>query len=185
VGAWIYGAFAGPTHDRVVRIGATLAALILLGFAVGLGFAFRNAASGNAGSDVQPRESGHWRAWSPEAVADLRAKGRPVFVNFTADWCLSCKVNEALVFQSDELWEKMKAAGITALKADWTRRDAEIARALESYGRAGVPLYIMYDRTGQARILSETLTPGEINAEIERILQQSQPQVRPSSNLPE
>ncbi len=175
VGAWIYGAFAGPTRARAARLAATFAALSLLGLAAGLGLAFRDAANRNAARDAEPRESGPWRAWSPETVARLRAEGRPVFVNFTADWCLSCKVNEALVFQSLALREKMAAAGITALKADWTRRDADIARALESYGRAGVPLYIMYDRTGRARILSETLTPGELNAEIERIVQQSQP----------
>lgn len=169
LGAWIYGVFASAVRPRAVRVIAATAALVLLTIAACAGWIWRDAAAPAAQSGA----GGPWRAWSPETVAGLRAEGRPIFVNFTADWCLSCKVNEALVFQSDELWRDMAAAGITALKADWTRRNPEIAQALASYGRAGVPLYIMYDRAGQARILSETLTPGEIRAEIERIRQQS------------
>lgn len=177
LGAWIYGAFSRPEQSRGVRLSAAAAGLALVLLAAGSGRVFgdirASAAQSGAQSNPDSNENGPWRTWSPEAVSALRAEGRPVFVNFTADWCLSCKVNEALVFQSDELWDAMAAANIAALKADWTRRDPVIAQALASYGRAGVPLYIMYDRKGEARILSETLTPGEMNAEINRIREQS------------
>ena len=83
-------------------------------------------------------------AYSPERIAALRAEGRPVFVNFTAAWCITCLVNEQVVFKRRSLAEHFERADVAYLKADWTNRDAQITKALERYGRSGVPLYLLY-----------------------------------------
>jgi len=92
----------------------------------------------------------------------LRAEGKPVFIDFTAAWCLTCQVNERLVLSDRRIARRMKELGITALKADWTRHDENITGALAGYGRDSVPLYVFY---GQGKenapvILPELITPG-------------------------
>ena len=82
--------------------------------------------------------------WSPERVAELRAEGRPVFVDFTAAWCVTCKVNEQLVLKTERTQALFERTNTAFLIADWTHRDAQIAMELERYGRAGVPLYLAY-----------------------------------------
>ena len=85
--------------------------------------------------------------WSPERVAELRAEGRPVFVDFTAAWCVTCKVNEQLVLKTDRTQALFERTNTAFLIADWTNRDAQIAAELERYGRAGVPLYLAYPKS--------------------------------------
>jgi len=82
--------------------------------------------------------------WSPERVAALRAEGRPVLVNFTAAWCVTCKVNERGALESRRVTEAFQANNAAYLVADWTRRDDRIARELARHGRSGVPLYLVY-----------------------------------------
>ena len=86
-------------------------------------------------------------AWSPERVAELRAEGRPVFVDFTAAWCVTCKVNEQLVLKTERTRDLFERTNTAFLIADWTNRDAQIAAELERYGRAGVPLYLAYPKS--------------------------------------
>ncbi len=86
-------------------------------------------------------------AWSPERVAELRAEGRPVFVDFTAAWCVTCKVNEQLVLKTERTQALFERTNTAFLIADWTNRDAQIAAELERYGRAGVPLYLAYPKS--------------------------------------
>ena len=86
-------------------------------------------------------------AWSPERVAELRAEGRPVFVDFTAAWCVTCKVNEQLVLKTERTQALFERTNTAFLIADWTNRDAKIAAELERYGRAGVPLYLAYPKS--------------------------------------
>ncbi len=85
-----------------------------------------------------------WTRWTPDLVTKLREQGRAVFINFTAAWCISCRVNERLVFSKDDVREEFRKYNVAALKADWTNQDETISRALESYGRDGVPLYVFY-----------------------------------------
>ena len=82
--------------------------------------------------------------WSEQKVQDLRAEGRIVFVNFTADWCITCKVNENSAFKNEKAKQKFKDKNVAYLIADWTKKDETIARALSSHGRIGVPLYLVY-----------------------------------------
>jgi thiol:disulfide interchange protein DsbD len=116
------------------------------------------SAQARADRDTPPAEP-----WSPERVEALRAEGRPVFVNFTADWCVTCKVNEAVVFSDPKVAAAFRDAGAAYLIADWTSRDAGIAQALSSHGRIGVPLYLYYAPQAAAPlILPQVLTPSVV-----------------------
>ena len=99
--------------------------------------------------------------WSEAAVDKHLAAGKPVFVYFTADWCLTCKANEAAAIERQATREAFGKAGVKVLVGDWTNGDPAITRFLESRGRAGVPLYLWYE-PGQAEPeeLPQILTPG-------------------------
>jgi thiol:disulfide interchange protein len=99
-----------------------------------------------------------WQPFSGERVAALAAAGRPVFVDFTAAWCVTCQVNKRLVLDRDEVRAAFAQRGVALVRADWTRRDDEITRALAALGRNGVPVYVLY-RPGRAPVLlPEVLT---------------------------
>ena len=101
--------------------------------------------------------------WSPEAVAVARAEGQPVLVNFTADWCVTCKLNERAALSSPRVAAALEAAGAVYLVGDWTRRDDAIAAELARHGRSGVPLYLLYPADGGTpRILPQLLTEGTV-----------------------
>ena len=102
--------------------------------------------------------------WSAARTADLVAEGKPVFVYFTADWCVSCKVNETTSIDRDEVRAAFRKAGVKVLAGDWTNGDPEITRFLESRGRAGVPLYLWYAPGKPAQELPQVLTPGMLIA---------------------
>ena len=97
--------------------------------------------------------------WSEADVARHIAGGRPVFVYFTADWCLTCKANEAVAIDRDAVRDAFKQAGVEVLAGDWTNGDPAITRFLESRGRAGVPLYLWYEPSGEVEELPQVLTP--------------------------
>ena len=92
----------------------------------------------------------------------LRGQGKPVFLYFTADWCLTCKVNEKAAIQREEVVEAFDKAGITVMAGDWTNGDPAITRFLESRGRSGVPLYLFYNRHGEPTELPQILTPATL-----------------------
>jgi cytochrome c biogenesis protein CcdA len=97
--------------------------------------------------------------WSEARVASYLQQRRPVFVYFTADWCLSCKVNEATSIDRDEVRDAFRKARVEVLAADWTNGDPAITRFLESQGRAGVPLYLWYSPGKPPEQLPQVLTP--------------------------
>jgi thiol:disulfide interchange protein DsbD len=110
-----------------------------------------------------------WEEWSPMRVEALRAEGRPVFVNFTAAWCVTCKVNELSAVSSPRVARAIDQAHVAMLKGDWTNRDATIAAELAAHGRAGVPLYLFYPANGDAPIvLPQVLSEGLILETIEQ-----------------
>ena len=99
------------------------------------------------------------KAWSAQAVAAARAEGRPVFVDFTAAWCVTCKVNEGLVLNKTKTAELFERTDTEFLIADWTNKDDVIAAELKRFGRAGVPLYLAYKPgTAEAEVLPQVLT---------------------------
>ncbi|MFO1460285.1 MAG: protein-disulfide reductase DsbD family protein [Verrucomicrobiota bacterium] len=115
-----------------------------------------------AASANKNRTSINWEPWSPAAVDRAVADGKPVLVDFTAKWCLTCKVNKALAIEVPTVRERMKALGFVALRGDYTREDPAIAMELKRWKRAGVPLVLVYSRNPDVppRVLPEQLTPG-------------------------
>src|SRR3546814_20430705 len=97
-------------------------------------------------------------------LASLRASGKPVFLYFTADWCLTCKANEAAAIDRDETRAAFEKAGVTVMVGDWTNADPAITRFLEGQGRSGVPLYLWYAPGREARTLPQLLTPATLTA---------------------
>jgi thiol:disulfide interchange protein len=102
--------------------------------------------------------------FSEARLAALQGEGRPVFVYFTADWCLTCKVNEKAAIERSEVVDAFKAAKVAVLVGDWTDGDATIGRFIESHGRSGVPLYLFYRPGAKPRILPQVLTPSTLTA---------------------
>src|SRR5690606_10622252 len=100
--------------------------------------------------------------FSETALAEARASGQPVFVWFTADWCLTCKVNESVAIEREATREAFEQAGVVAIVGDWTRRDPAITRFLTAHGAAGVPLYLWYAPGGEAELLPQVLTPDSL-----------------------
>ena len=96
--------------------------------------------------------------FSSERLENLRLNQQAIFLNFTADWCITCKVNEAVALNRESVKKTLADKNIVYLKADWTRKDPEIAMMLASYGRTGVPLYILFPPQGKPIILPELLT---------------------------
>ncbi|MFM5893590.1 MAG: protein-disulfide reductase DsbD family protein [Novosphingobium sp.] len=100
------------------------------------------------------------QTFSENALAKARASGKPVFLYFTADWCLTCKVNEAAAIEREDTKTAFEKAGVVVVRGDWTRRDAAIGRFLTAQGAAGVPLYLWYPAGGGApQQLPQVLTP--------------------------
>jgi thiol:disulfide interchange protein DsbD len=168
LGLWLRARFGAHGRPTAVRRGADAAALVLAALGLVLGLSARGAP---AGADAVVRAAGAgeahdaygiaWRDYSAAALAELRAAGTPVFVDFTAAWCLTCKVNEHVVFSSAEVRDAFASRDVAMLRADWTSRDDEITRALASFGRSGVPLYVLYDGMGdEPDVLPSVLTRG-------------------------
>ena len=97
-------------------------------------------------------------AYTPQLLEDLREENNLVFLNFTADWCITCKVNEAVALKKSEVSKVLSEKNITYLEADWTRKDPIISETLEQYGRTGLPLYLLFPSEGDPLILPEILT---------------------------
>lgn len=156
---WLFGAAQrqAAAGKRAVGLGlsAAILALAALAAAVGPGYADA-AATGGAEKAALDAE-----AYTPARLAELRAQGRPVLVNYTAAWCVTCQVNDRVALSTRAVAEALKANNAAYLKADWTRKDADIAAELARYGRAGVPLYLVYGADGgPAKVLPSLLTPG-------------------------
>lgn len=154
--AWVVVALRGVTHQP--RSNGSLA----MGFAGALlaaVFAWQ-AAENFAPEDRVAAESLHEPIeFSEAALTEARATGQPVFIWFTADWCVTCKVNERIAIEREEVVAAFEVAGVITMRGDWTRRDEEITAFLTEQGAAGVPLYLWYPAGGgEARQLPQLLT---------------------------
>jgi len=111
-----------------------------------------------------------WEPWSQARLESLRREGKPVFVDFTAAWCVTCQVNERLVLSRKEVADAFARRGVAALRADWTSRDPEITAGLAALGRAGVPVYVVYGRAlgSPPEVLGSLLTPKGVLEAVER-----------------
>ncbi len=163
--AWIFGEFV----QRGSKRRGVAAALILLLLAGGYAYAieqrlrWRHPTEDSAeGNEIQESPNGvAWQRWSADNVARARAEGRPVFVDFTADWCLTCQLNKNTSIEIPTVRAKLKQINAVALLADYTRYPPAISAELERFGRAGVPLVVVYpkDASRPPIVLPEVLTP--------------------------
>lgn len=109
---------------------------------------------------ARQQPSVNWKPWSAEAVENAR-ENQPVFVDFTADWCITCKVTELTVLNTSKVENLFKQHNVLYLRGDWTRQDPDITAELEQHGRKGVPLYLLYlPGNAEPQILPQVLTPG-------------------------
>lgn len=167
VGGWILGRWGNPVKEKRTRLTAQVGAALLILvplylFIANLDlFAVAPSANGNPAA-AKSGEGIAWQPYSPQRVQELRNQGKPVFIDFTASWCLSCQVNKKVAFGSLEVQEAFSRLGVNALIADWTSRDETITRALAEFGRNSVPLYVLYgsDPDRAPLILPELITPG-------------------------
>jgi thiol:disulfide interchange protein DsbD len=155
------------------RWAAIVAALILLGVVALDVFASQKLTT--ASETLSPPEmSGLWQPWSAEAVNRSLAAGQPVFVDFTASWCLSCQVNERVALRTPEVEQAFQARNVVLMKADWTRHDEAITQALTALGRSGVPAYALYaPGQSQPQMLPEVLTPGIVMDAVAKLPRQT------------
>lgn len=164
VGGWALGRWGGFMSSAVTRrlAQATATALILGGVAFAINGVRGAAPAAEAKASLSSNGGIKWEAFSPERVAELRAAGKPVFIDFTAAWCLSCKVNERIAIDTPEVRAEFEKRGVSMLKADWTSRDETITKTLAEFDRSGVPLYVLYSGGANQppKVLPEALTPG-------------------------
>lgn len=160
--AWIWGRWSGSHRELPVRrVAAAATALLVMASAATLVHAARRTPDPALVTASATKTGNDWQPYSSMLLEEYRAAGRPVFVDFTAAWCITCQVNKRVTLNSDEIHAEFARRNVALVKADWTRRDAEITEALRSFGRSGVPLYVLYYGDGRApRILPEVLTRG-------------------------
>ena len=170
VAAWIYGrwSLASRRSSAVISRVVSLAILViaLAGGSIAVG---SSAANGQSETDGEITDA-RWRKFTPQTLDSLRTLGEPVFVDFTAAWCLSCQVNERVALSTDDIHDRFNNLNVTLLKADWTRRSPEITAALAQFGRNSVPLYVLYGPGGsEPQVLPEILTTGIVHEALDRI----------------
>jgi thiol:disulfide interchange protein DsbD len=161
--AWAYQKSKGTSaRARLVAL-TTSAAAVLLALVLPVRFADVAAAASPAGASAATESAEGWQPYDAARVRDLRASGAPLLVNFTASWCLTCLVNERNAFADPAVQSVFRSKGVTLMKGDWTNRDPAITQALADFGRAGVPLYVVYNgkpRSAEPVVLPQLLTAG-------------------------
>jgi thiol:disulfide interchange protein/DsbC/DsbD-like thiol-disulfide interchange protein len=151
------------------RTAGGLLAASLAGLAIAVGALGSDQGRPASVGSAQAASDARAEPFNQARLDQLLAEGRPVFVNMTAAWCITCLVNERAALSSEAVRAAFAAKNVTYLKGDWTNRNPEITRVLEKHGRSGVPLYLLYTGRGQPVVLPQILTPAMVLAEVERI----------------
>jgi thiol:disulfide interchange protein DsbD len=172
--AWALGT---PGFGRRARVGFGAVAVGVLGLALAWALPGLHPAAtvalpaaaqpGPGGSTAQASADARWQAWSPEREREALAQGRPVFVDYTAAWCVTCQFNKRTALADAQVLADFAARGVVLLRADWTQRDPRITQALAALGRNGVPVYVlMSPGAAGPRLLSEILSVRELREAI-------------------
>jgi thiol:disulfide interchange protein/DsbC/DsbD-like thiol-disulfide interchange protein len=156
---WVLG--LRQEQQRSSAVPLALAAMVAIGAPLALGSLPAQAATGKATHGPSALNA---KPFSAEALKAAQAAHTPTFLYFTADWCLTCKVNEKGALSDPKVAQAFKAAGIQVMVGDWTRPDPAIARFLQERGRAGIPLYLFYGADGQVTELPQLLTADGLTA---------------------
>ena len=165
--AWIYGRFLQRSNPAgMFAWFGLVGSLAIAVWAAAQISESRSSVSASLGTPIEgvassPKSEapGVWSAWSEQAVERAIGQGKPVFVDFTASWCVSCQVNKKLVLERSAVIQSMQSHQVVMLRADWTQRNPQISAALARFGRNGVPLYVLYDPSGKSpKLLPELLT---------------------------
>ena len=162
IAGWVLGRWPAKLPATATAVAILVLAVGSCVYAVRTFPAPESVAASASGSHTDHTRT--WQPFTPDVVAQYQAQGRPVFVDFTADWCLSCQVNERVVLERPEVLGKLQDGKIALVRADWTRHDEGIARALATLGRSSVPTYALYPGTpgAPARVLPEVLTTNTV-----------------------
>jgi thiol:disulfide interchange protein len=169
--AWALGS---PGFGRIARTAFGAVALVVLGASVAWAWPSLREPAVSA-ADSAPQLTGHaasgaaWQPWSREAVNSALAEGRPVFVDFTAAWCVTCQFNKRTTLADASVMADLQAKRVVLLRADWTRRDEAITAELARLGRNGVPVYALYTPgSSEPQLLSEILSVAEVRTAMAR-----------------
>jgi thiol:disulfide interchange protein/DsbC/DsbD-like thiol-disulfide interchange protein len=162
--AWVYGRWAMAGS----KVGYLATLLLVAG---GIAFAWPDASTRGSTTPLANAGEMQWQPYSRATVERLRADGKPVFVDFTAAWCISCQVNKRIALRNNEVEKRFSELGVVLLKADWTTKDPAITAALAEFGRNAVPLYVLYssERNAAPVLLPELLTPGIVLTELDKM----------------
>jgi thiol:disulfide interchange protein len=166
--AWAYQKSNSSSGGGKVTVLITAAASLLLAIILPVRFADVATATAAPGESAQSKAGAdEWQPYSAARVAELTAAGRPLLVNFTASWCLTCLVNERNAFSDSAVQEIFRDKKVVLMKGDWTNRDPAITHALAAFGRAGVPLYVVYNSkpgSTEPLVLPQILTAGVVQS---------------------
>lgn len=172
VAGWVFGRWGALSRSKRSQ---WIAKLLAIGLVAGSIFYTAKATEAAYEQHVlsaidEAAPSGQWGPWSEEKVQELLKQGKPVFVDFTATWCLICQVNKKVALRTSATEQLFDEYGIAALSADWTSNDPVITDALERFGRSGVPLYVLYAPNGEVTVLPQSLTNGIVRDSVEMAL---------------
>lgn len=166
---WLWG------RRQLTQQGAASAVIVLLLLIVALALPALAPQRPVDKAVVQAETSAaHWQSWSAATLQQLRSEGKPVLVNMTADWCITCLVNERVALNTDSSKAALALYDVTYLKGDWTLRDAAITEYLRLYQRDGVPLYVLYWPGQAPEVLPQILTPDTLSQTLARLSRQPQ-----------
>ncbi|MFC4158747.1 protein-disulfide reductase DsbD family protein [Chitinimonas lacunae] len=161
--AW---AFGSPGFSRKARLGFGVPAALVLGGT--LWWAWPSFASPSTSTETTGQTS--WQAWSAGAVVSAQAAGRPVFIDFTAAWCVTCQFNKRTALADPAVLADFERRRVLLLRADWTRRDPAITQELARLGRSGVPVYALYSPAAKTPVLlPEILRPADLHGALASI----------------
>jgi thiol:disulfide interchange protein len=173
--AWVYGQFVQRGAKLRGLAGGIVLTLLLLDYfwVLETRLHWRNPQLPQTASGAIANEADgiQWEKWSPESVASARAAGRPVFIDFTAVWCLTCQLNKESSIEIDSVKKKLKELNALPLLADFTTRSPQIAAELKKFNRAGVPLVVIYpaNQSEPPLLLPEILTPSIVLNALDRV----------------